>query len=167
MLAVLLAAALCAGPVPLTRTDRLAQYIVEVSPEAEPYAVELAARIVWEARHYRLDVALFAAIGYLESRYLLYPHGGGPGTHLAAPWQVYPTPDWLRIPRAERMRLSRSVVVSTGRAALVLANHVRRCRVTGPACYCRYNRRPCRRGYIVALWRQARVIRAALNPPRK
>ena len=165
MIATLVCALVLGGPTLPARTPahRLAHHIVSVSPSAAPYADELADRILWEAAHYRLDPALFAAIAYLESRYRLYPHGGGPGTHLAALWQVYPTEDWLRIPRAERLRLSRSVVVSTSRAALILARHVGR-GPHAPATYCRYNRTPCRRGYLVALYKRAKIIRAALGP---
>jgi len=161
----MIALAVLSRPTPTTPAHRLAAHIVETSPSAAPYAQELAERILWESQHYGLDPALFAAIGYLESRYRMYPHGGRPETHLASLWQVYPSTAWLTIPRAERMRLSRSVVVSTGRAALILARHVRG--RSGAAVYARYNRTPPRRSYIVALYRRARVIRAVLNPSQK
>jgi hypothetical protein len=162
MLPAILAAAIFAGPTaPTTRTDRLAAYIITVNPRAE-HARELAERIVWEADSRGLDVAMFAAICYLESRFRLYPHGGGPETHLAAPWQVYPSKEWLLIPRAQRLRLSRDVVVSTWRAATILAHHVARCG-NASACGCRYNRVPCRRSYIVALYRQTKVIRSVIS----
>lgn len=163
MLHIVVLVALLGGPsLPApTAAHRLELHIVATSPSAGPYAAELAERILWEAHHHGLDPSLFAAICYLESRYLLYPHGGSPETHLAALWQVYPSDVWLLQSRAVRLRLSRSVVVSTWRAAVILLRHVRRCG-DGPACYCRYNRTPCRRGYIVALYRQARVIREVL-----
>lgn len=146
-----------------TPADRLADWIASTSPRAAPYAGELAARILYESQVHDLDPALFAAIGYLESRYRLYPHGGGPQTHQAALWQVYPSREWLAIPRAQRLRLSQSLVWSTWRAASILAYHVSRCRGGGPACYCRYNRRPCRRGYMVALYQRGREIRRILS----
>ncbi len=161
MHALVLALAIASSPAPSTLASRLAWHIMTTSPSAAPYAAELARRIIWEAEHHGLDPALFAAICYLESRYRLYPHGGSPTTHLTALWQVYPSDVWLLQSRAVRLRLSRSVVVSTWRAAMILLGHVRRCG-DGPACYCRYNRTPCRRGYIVSLYRQARAIREVL-----
>ncbi len=165
---MLITAVLCAvvlgGPTlpPRTPAQRLAIHITDVSPSASPYAVELAERIMFEAGHYGLDPALFAAIGFIESRFRLYPYNGRPETTLASPWRIYPTEEWLLIPRATRLRLSRDIVVSTARAALILARHVRRCK-GGPVCYARYNRTPPRRGYIVALYRRARILRRILH----
>lgn len=161
MHALMIALAIASSPAPSTQASRLAWHITTTSPSAAPYARDLATRILWESRHHGLDPALFAAICYLESRYRLYPHGGSSSTHLASLWQVYPSDVWLLQSRAVRLRLSWSVVVSTWRAAMILLGHVRRCG-DGPACYCRYNRTPCRRGYIVSLYRQARVIREVL-----
>lgn len=163
MPALLLAAIILAGPTkPLTQEDRLAAYILEVNPRATYDTGELARRIIFEAQAHRLDVALFAAIGYIESRFRLYPHGGGPRTHQAALWQVYPDETWLLVPRPQRMELSRNLTWSTWRAATILAHLIGRSPHT-PATYCRYNRRPCRRSYIVALYRQAKRIRAVLG----
>lgn len=165
-LVFILAAAIASGPIVEPRAERLAAYIANVSPEAEPYAMELSERILFESVTRGLDPALFAAIGYLESRYLLYPDGGEPETHLAAPWQIYPTREWLLISRVERMDLSRDLTVSTWRAAVILTWHVAR-RRRGPRhtarVYCRYNRTPCRRGYRAELFRQARIIREVVG----
>lgn len=149
--------ALMVTPAPLR--DPLAVHVVQVHPGAAPYADELAERIRAEAHHFGLDVALLAAIAEIESRY----HLRQPGEQLASVWQVYPGPLWLRIPRAERLVLQADLVVATWRAAVIVAHHVSRCRGAGPACYCRYNRRPCRRSYIAELYQRARTIRAAIN----
>ena len=162
MLAVVaVIAALMVSPAP--SGGKLEAHIVRVHPGAAPYAGELAARIKAEAGHFGLDVPLFAAICEIESRYHLYQPGRRPADSLASIWQIYPDADWLAIPRMQRQRLSRDLVVATWRAAVILAYHVSRCRVRGPACYCRYNRQPCRRGYIAELYKRARVIRAALR----
>jgi hypothetical protein len=167
LITYILALAITSGPIAPSRAERLAGYIVKTSPKAAPYAREMAERILFEADTRGLDPAMFAAIGYMESRYLLYPHGGKPETHLAAPWQIYPTREWLEISRAQRMVLSRDLAVSTWRAANILSWHVSRVRrgrnPHTPATYCRYNRTPCRRGYRAELWKQSRIIREVVG----
>lgn len=166
MHAALIALAILSQPVPSSRADRLATYIVSVSPTAAPYALELAERILYEATAQRLDPALLAAVCQSESWYQLYPRGG-PGTHLAGLWQVYPDATWLAIPRARRLELQRSVVVSTWRAASILAYHVASCGAQTPACYARYQSGGpvVRRGYVVGLYLRARALRAVLGYP--
>ncbi len=163
----ILALAITSGPIAPSRAERLADHIISVSPKAQPYAREMADRILFESDTRGLDPALFAAIGYLESRYLLYPHGGKPETHLAAPWQILPTREWLTISRGERMAYSRDLVISTWRAATILSWHASRVRrgrnPHAAAVYCRYNRTPCRRGYRAELFRRAELIREVVG----
>lgn len=165
MLHMLLAAAIFAGPTkPLTTQDRLASYIVSVHVGAAQYADLLAERILWESQVHGLDPALFAAICYVESRYHLYQPGHDPRYHLASLWQIYPDSRWLKISRIRRMILSRDVVLSTFRAAALVAYWASRCGHTA-SCYAHYQSGYAKvsRGYVVALYSAAKTIRRHIH----
>jgi len=170
MYPILLALSLAITPaMKPTETQLLARYIVSVHEGAEPYAEELAERIIAESRFFGLSVSLFASVGYIESRYHMYQPGQNPRDYLGSLWQIYPDKDWRKISRKQRMELSIHVPLNTWRAATILAYHASRCGHT-PRCYARYQsgNRNVSRGYVYELYRQAKVIRRVLhiNPVR-
>ena len=123
-------------------------------------AAELAERIIYEANHYGLDVALFAAIAWSESWYQLSARGTSGERGL---WQVYPDADWKRQSRVDQRHWTRHIVLSTWRAATIVAHFAARHGHTA-ASYCHYNSgyAHCRRSYRAALRTRARAIRRAL-----
>jgi hypothetical protein len=162
MTALLLALAIAVAPAPEpTQAEKLALYITTVYHGAESYAPELAARIIFESRHYGLDVALFAAICHTESWFSLMAHGTSGEWGL---WQIYPDRTWRRMSKIDQMHWSWHIVIATWRAATILAYHVRRCNTHTAHCYARYNSgfAPVRPGYVYALRTRARAIRRAM-----
>ncbi|KKK81790.1 hypothetical protein LCGC14_2809910 [marine sediment metagenome] len=161
MHALLLALAIATAPAPEpTQAERLAGYITTVYHGADSYALELAQRIIWEADHFDLDPALFAAVAHNESWYQLTARGTSGEVGI---WQIYPDRMWRRMKPIDQMHWTWHIVISTWRAATILAHHVRRCG-PGPRCYCHYNSgyAPCRRGYIASLRTRSRAIREVL-----
>jgi hypothetical protein len=161
--AIILALAVVVAPAPEpTQAERLAGYITTVYHGADSYALELAERIIWEAQHHHLDVALFTAICHGESWFQLTARGTSGERGL---WQVLPDDDWRKMTRADQRHWARHVVYSTSRAAAILSHHVRRCRTTGAACYCHYNSgyAKCRRSYTAALRTRARAVQEAIR----
>jgi len=182
MLPIILAATICAAPAP-TKADRLTAYILKINPRAT-HAKELAVAILREAKRFRLDPALFAAIAHTESHYRTSARGKWfeRGIWQLWPWARwhraswdslrqsrhglpgYPDGDWQTLGRKLQVKASMDIGISTYLAAHLVAGLLRTCRHRDAAyCYARYNRpaKP-RRGYQWALRRRSRAIRAAL-----
>ena len=162
MTAIILALAVTVAPPPEpTQAEKLAGYIVTIYHGADSYAPELAERIIYEAEHFGLDVALLAAIAYNESWYQLSAKGTSGERGL---WQVLPDSDWRKMSRADQRHWTRHIVISTWRAASIVAHHAARCGHSA-ACYCHYQSgyAKCRRSYSGALTTRSRAIRKAIN----
>lgn len=95
MIAVISAALLAAAPCPnraRCTEIRLSNYIVERNPKAQPYALELAQRIVLEARRWKIPVSHLAAVAWIESD---YRRGTVGKAHEVGIWQLRPFDHYL------------------------------------------------------------------------
>jgi hypothetical protein len=160
MHALFLAVAIAIAPPPSTQAERLASYIVHTYHASESYADELAERIVWESSHYGLDPSLLTAICHLESWFSLMARGTSGERGL---WQIYPDRTWRRMKPIDQRYWTWHIVISTWRAATIVAHWARRYGHSADA-YCHYNSgyAPCRRGYVHKLRVRSEAIRRVL-----
>jgi soluble lytic murein transglycosylase-like protein len=177
-----------AAPAPTSRAAKLTAYIVRVNPKARPTAAKLARAILREAKRFRLDPALLAAIAHNESwfdvraRGKSYEYGAFQlwwrASYLGPAWTQlratlgslpgYPDVGWSKLGRRLQIRACRDPDLSAYLAAYLLAYHMRRCprrlgRYRCAAAYNSGNWRKVRRAYRYKLRRWARAIRQALK----
>jgi hypothetical protein len=170
------------------RAKKLERYILRVNtkPKIKKWAGKLARHILLEARRFKLDPALFAAIAHNESWYDIdakgksYEYGAFQlwyrAYYLRPAWdrmravfqgKGMPDKDWNKLTRKEQIAASRNPRTAAFMAAFLVRLHVdRRCKKKQtPYCLGHYNsgnRKP-RKGYVAKLRKRARVIRKALR----
>lgn len=157
MSALLLIIALVITP-PLSRVDRIEQYILSVYHGASSYSRELAERIVYESDNFGLDPALLTAIAHTESYFQLSARGTSGERSI---WQILPDGNWRKMPLIDQLYWSRHIVISTWRAATIVRIHANRCGHTA-RCYAHYNSgyaRP-RRAYVARLIKRSMAVRS-------
>lgn len=168
----------------LAKAKKLEKYILRVNPKTKKWAGELAKAILREAKRFKLDPALFAAIAFNESWFDInargrsYEHGCWQlwfrADFLRPAWdrlrtvmqglpKEYGDRDWDKLPKRLQIKATKNVAYSTFMAAFLARGHVnRRCKKKQTAfCYGHYNsgnRRP-RRGYVAKLRKRAKRIR--------
>lgn len=169
------------------KAKKLEKYILRINPKTKPWAANLAKHILIEARRFRLDPALFAAIAFTESWFDINVRGTSfeHGAFQLWPWAYYLRPawdrmravfqglpafadaDWNKLSRRQQIRASRDPRTSAFLAAYLVRWHVdRRCKKKQTAkCLGHYNsgnKKP-RPYYVRHLRRRSKAIRKALK----
>ena len=175
------------APAPTSQAAKLARYIVRVNPKARPTASKLARAILREAKRFRLDPALLAAIAHNESWFDVRARGRSfeygafqlwwRASYLGPAWAQlrttlgslpgYPDVGWSKLGRKLQIRACRDPDLSAFLAGHLLAYHMRRCRSRDryrcAAAYNSGNWRKVRRGYRAKLRYRALRIRRAMR----
>jgi soluble lytic murein transglycosylase-like protein len=186
MLPVILAASILAAPAP-TKTERLEAYILKINAKAKPYAKRLATCIFGEAKRFKLDPAVLAAVAHTESHYRRNCQGRWYEVGIFQVWPYapflrpawdalrqaryglpgWPDSDWHNLSWKQKKRAGRDVCISAFLAAFILKYHVTKCGSQKPQCVAAYNsgnHRKVRPGYHYMIKKRTKAIRKALKP---